>query len=125
MATETAFPVISRKQRPAGVGRALWKKFWEDFGDGCEMWTSEDGTLLSIAIIPHEEWQESLQFNQRHRFKDEAFDLSRAQLRFAYREWAGSEFFDGPYSQRRGKVWRLQETPTDLPVVDYQLIYPR
>ncbi len=102
------------------------RSFVEDFIDGCEMWTSEDGTLVAIAVMDSAEWRDVLRKQFAHIWAHEKFNPARAIRRYAWREWVGSEFFDGPGpGQRRGKVWRVGDEPTAFPVMYYELEKPR
>lgn len=100
------------------------RKFEKAFRDGCEFWTSEDGTRISIAIMDSEGWQKRLVENNPHIFSHQKhqFDETRCQRRFVYQAWAGREYFDGPYSCQSGKVWRLTDSPSPYPVIDYNLL---
>lgn len=95
------------------------------FQSGCEMWTSEDGTLVSLAIKSRDDWQEVLQREFAHIFAREAFDASRHKQRFAYREYVGRDFFDGNSGRSKGKVWRIGDELTPFPVIEYELTVPR
>ena len=101
-------------------------KFDKNFSHGCEMWTSEDGTLLSIAIKPRPDWQEVLKLNHPQIFSQEVFDEKQAKPTFVKYVMMGKEFFDGRGSSgTRGKVWLISKEPTDFPVINYELKQPR
>lgn len=99
------------------------KSYEATFRAGADFWTSEDGDLTALVIAPRADARAAL----CERFRVKAFGHPLASLpiieRFAYREWVGFEFYDGPNSKRRGKVWRYGETKTPYPVLVMEL-YP-
>lgn len=95
------------------------KRFLKDFREGLEFWTSEDGSLISIAIMNTEKWKDVLLANYSHRIKD--FNERHARPRWASREWAGGEYFDGRCGRTRGKIWRLTDEVTPFGVIEYDL----
>jgi hypothetical protein len=104
------------------VSPYLRKKFFDYFNDGCEFWTSEDGSLMSLVIARRKDWAEVLQRNFEHRLNS-PIDSSKGKPGFVYQEWAGRDFFDGPgCGQRRGKVWRIADHVTPFHVIQYPLI---
>jgi hypothetical protein len=117
-----------KRVRSAGSGssRRLYKQFSKTFGNGLAMWTSEDGTLLSLAIVVRDDWREVLQREFAHILttKGEGFDENRGKL--AYVEWGwNTEYFDGNSGKTRGKVWTVTEEKTPFRIINYQLKIPR
>lgn len=80
------------------------QKYLREFSEPCEFWTSEDGMLVSLAIIPGEGAIDKLK--SHFAFAKQTFDKKRVKKRYAYQEWVGSEYFDGGSGQSKGKVWR-------------------
>lgn len=104
----------------------LYKQFEKTFGNGLAMWTSEDGMLLSLAIIFRSDWREILQREFEHILTTdgEGFDESRGKP--AYVEWRwNSDYFDGNSGKTRGKVWMVTEERTPFPIINYELKIPR
>ena len=110
---------------PAGVTSDMWKKFLREFGYGCEMWTSEDGCLISLAIVCRDDAPAILRGAYSHWLQyEKPLTMDRLKRRYAYREWVGAEFFDGG-TRTHGKVWRIGDDPTPFPVYEYELETPR
>jgi hypothetical protein len=105
--------------------KRLWRKFTKAFEHGLAMWTSEDGTMLSITIIVRDDWKEVLQREFPHIFDKEPFDEKRGKLTFIEQEWVGGEYFDGNSGTNRGKVWVITDDRTPYPVINYELQIPR
>lgn len=100
----------------------LADRFKKEFTNGMEFWTSQDGTLLSIAICFSPHWMETLSEKVRARNPRKRFKPSRIKLRYAFREWpeAGYYYFKGD----RGKVWTLGDEKTPFAVYEYELEIP-
>lgn len=91
------------------------------------MWTSEDGTLMSLAITTRIDWPAVLKFEFQHILttEGEGFDKRRGKLRYVEQRWVGQDYFDGGGPSRTGKVWFLTDDATDFPVIEYTLKIPR
>lgn len=107
--------------RPEGLSRYAWNKYRKTFERGCEFWTSEDGMLAALVIMPSEDWEDVFKREFSHRLSNQEFKPERIKLQFAYEEWTGREYFDGPNSNRSGKVWRTGDEKTPFPVLVYDL----
>jgi hypothetical protein len=100
----------------------LEKHFRKTFGQGCELWTGEDGTLMSIAVSFTRDWVKILKERVESRNPNHPFKPSRVKIRYAFKEWAEPEywFFKG----QKGKTWRLGTEVTPFPVYEYELEQP-
>ena len=107
---------------PINKGRS-WKEYLRLFSEPCEFWTSEDGSLLSLVILPSDNAPELLKAH--HAFQNEPFDPTRIKSRHAVKEWVGQEFFDGRSGRQKGKIWRVTDEITEFPVLEYELASPR
>lgn len=109
---------------PQKASKVDSREFARTFHDGCEFWTSQDGSMLQIVIDRVKGWQDRLKFNHPSIWEHEEFDESRAKPRYVYRHWAGKEYFDGGF-QFKGKLWSLTDKPTPFEVMDYELAISR
>lgn len=104
----------------------LHKLFLKTFGNGVAMWTSEDGTLMSLAIIERDDWREVLQKEFAHILttEGEGFDEKRGKPAYVEWEW-NSEYFDGNSGRTHGKVWSVTREKTPFKIINYELKIPR
>lgn len=103
----------------------LEKRFRKEFAEGMEFWTSQDGTLMSIAVCFSPHWPKILRERVLFRNPQYKFKPSRVKVRYAYREWAESEYFyfKGDKGDK-GKVWRIGTEKTPFQVYEYELEQP-
>lgn len=99
--------------------------FKKTFTNGCGFWTSEDGSLTELVIEERDDWREVLKREFAHVFEHEKFNEKRWCLKHVARSWVGKEWFNGPNSSRRGKLWSFSDKPTPFVVVAYELEIPR
>lgn len=99
----------------------LAKQFKKDFKDGLEFWTSQDGTLMSVAVCFSIDWPKRLKAAVEAR--GEQLKANRVKVRYAFKEWAEREYFF--WKGDKGKVWRLQDTETLFQVYDYTFEIPK
>lgn len=105
----------------------LKRKFEKHFSRGLAMWTSEDGTLMALAITTRIDWPKVLQFEFSHILttEGEGFESSRAKLKYAHWGWAEPGYFDGGTGRTHGKVWTIDDDDSGFPVMEYELRIPR
>lgn len=95
-------------------------KFERMFTEPLEFWTSEDGSLLALVIKRRPDYLEVLKAHYIFT-KGEEFDPAQIKEAYVEQEWVGKEHFDGGSGQKRGKVWRVTQTPNEFPVYEYTL----
>ena len=100
----------------------LEKRFKKEFENGVEFWTSQDGTLLSIAVCFSTNWPKILRERVLSRNPRRRFKPSRVKIGYAYREWAEPEYFY--FKGDKGKVWRIGKEKTPFQVYEYELESP-
>lgn len=100
----------------------LEKRFKKEFENGMEFWTSQDGTLMNVAICFTPEWPKRLKELVEARGTKNKFKPNRVKRRYVFREWAESEYFF--FKGDKGKVWTLTDEATPFPVYDYELEFP-
>ena len=95
------------------ISKYMRSKFNADFSEPVEFWTSVDGSLECFVAKRSEDAKNIIKKNYHFRMVD--WDKCRFYDAFVYRAWAGMEFYDGG-GQKRGKVWRITEDDTGMPV---------
>lgn len=98
----------------------LEKRFKKDFKNPMEFWTSEDGSLMSVAVAFSPDWPTLLR--EKIKSLGQKFKKSRVKSRYAYREWAEREYWY--FAGDKGKVWRIGDTETPFEVYEYELETP-
>lgn len=107
--------------RPDDATPHLWREFLKAFGEGCALWTSEDGFCVAVAILRRPNWEETLQFEFSHYFDRQPFDPKRATQQFADREY----FEDYCGGSSRGRwLWAVNPEPSPFPVMHYEFETP-
>lgn len=101
------------------MSKYLDRKFKHDFSETCEMWTGEDGMLMSLTIARSENAESLLR--QHSAFQQETFDAQRMKPRFVCRDYKMDE---EEWSDCR-VLWRVCDTPTDYPIFEYELEFSR
>jgi hypothetical protein len=102
-------------KRPSHVTNYRWRKYLRAFQNGCQFWTSEDGYGCDLVVLPVPSALLILQTNFSH--LKIAWATATLRERWVHQEWVGSEFFDGPYSRGRGKLWCFSSEPTAFAVL--------
>ncbi len=82
MTTQSALP-----PKPIGVTPGMWRKFLKAFGHGCDLWTSEDGSMTGLAVARVADAPAILTEQFGHFLKREKpITMERLKPRYAYRE---------------------------------------
>lgn len=101
------------------ASKYLQAKFRREFREVCEMWTGEDGMLMSLTIMQTPDAEAIIKDHWVFQ-SSEKFDVAKLKPRFVYRDWLED---DEDWAELR-KVWRVGDTPTDFPIYEYELEHP-
>lgn len=107
---------LAKFSRPENVAPRLWGQFVGAFERGIEMWTSEDGMITAIAILPYENAKEVLLWEYGHRIKE--WDDKKLRLVNMEHAWDRGEYFE---PRRRGKIWSETNSKTGMEALIYEL----
>lgn len=106
---------------PLKPSKYILKKYNKELSEPTGFWTSEDGDLVSIAVIPSGDAVEKIKRTYEH--IDIDWEKCKFYNAYVMRWWAGREFFNGYCGQNHGTVWQIIKENTGMPVVVCDL-YP-